>query len=76
MPMISLLPPSIVSLLFWGLPSTIARFIVAVVVFPPEGMDGTRRMPQVGKKVDEIKPAFAYRDSATAVVRIFGVFRV
>lgn len=63
----------VVVLLFQRFPSAIRKFVVAVVVDAPKAVTGRWAKTHVANEGGEgLSPAFAHRDSATAVIAVSG----
>lgn len=57
-------------------PSTISRFVIAVIVDPINGMLPCWALAHVGEKVREFIPSFANLDAARSIPKIFGMVRI
>lgn len=68
--------PTIVPLLKRCSPTTVSRFIMAVVVDPVKAQQSGRTRPHVGKKPSEVQPMIANLNAATAVAGIRRIPRV
>lgn len=70
--------PSIASLLFWGSPTTISRFIISIFVWVAiQCVNIARRFAHIGQEVfKRVQPSIANSYSTTAVIVIIAVTRV
>jgi len=60
--------PTVVVLLLLCCPTTISRLIVTIIVYAVNAVLWSWSMPHIGKKVFKLMPAFADRNTATAVM--------